>query len=100
MLVTCRVSHLQPELLQSVESIIVTQTTDPREADALTTVFGRAGDEAQWESLLGGLKTDEAALLPSVGGRDRNLRRFKVAKRLTPHVRSFAEFIPEGNLER
>lgn len=41
MLVTYRVSNLPPDLLKEVESISLTQITDPREVQALTTMYGR-----------------------------------------------------------
>lgn len=99
MLVTHRVSNLPPDLLKEVESIIVTQITDPREADALTTMYGRAGDEAEWESLLNGLTIDEAALLPRMDAPTRKLQRFDVGGRLTPHVRHRSKYLEVPMLE-
>jgi hypothetical protein len=93
MLVTYRVSNLPTDLLKEVESIIVTQITDPREADALTAMYGRTGDEAEWESLLNGLTIDEAALLPRMDASERKLQRFNVAGRMTPHVRHRSKYL-------
>jgi hydroxymethylpyrimidine pyrophosphatase-like HAD family hydrolase len=99
MLVTHRVSNLSPDLLKEVESIIVTQITDPREALALTSMYGRAGDESDWESLLNGLTIDEAALLPRMDAPERRLQRFNVAGRMTPHVRHRSKYLEVPMLE-
>ncbi len=99
MLVTHRVSNLSPDLLKEVESIIVTQITDPREAHALTTMYGRAGEEAEWESLLTGLTIHEAALLPRMDAPARKLQRFNVAGRMTPHVRHRSKYLEVPMLE-
>ena len=93
MLVTHRVSNLPPDLLKEVESIIVTQITDPREAHALTTMYGRTGEETEWESLLNGLTINEAALLPRVDDSERKLQRFNVGGRMTPHVRHRSKYL-------
>lgn len=93
MLVTYRVSNLHSDLLKAVESIIVTRITDPHEVQKLTTMFGRPGEEAEWESLLNGLTIDEAALLPSVDAPERQLQRFNIADRLTPHVRHRSKYL-------
>ena len=99
MLVTHRVSNLPPDLLKEVESIIVTQITDPREAQALATMYGRAGDEAEWEALLKGLTINEAALLPRMDAPERRLQRFNVAGRMTPHVRHRSKYLEVPMLE-
>jgi hypothetical protein len=77
-LVTYRVSDLDVELLRSVKSIVVTQLTDPREAQALTAMYGPEGAQSEWDALLRGLKMDEAALLLKVDEPQRKLQRFKV----------------------
>lgn len=93
MLVTHRVSNLHPDLLKEVESIIVTQITDPHEAQALTSMYGPPEEEARWKSLLKGLNVDEAALLPRVEDVARTLQRFTVASRMTSHVRHRAKYL-------
>jgi hypothetical protein len=90
---TYRVSNLHPDLLKEVESIVVTQITDPREAQALTTMYGRPGEDAEWESLLSGLTIDEAAVLPRVDAPERKLQQFIVARRLTTHVRHRSKYL-------
>lgn len=93
MLVTHRIANLHPDLLKAVESIVVTRLTDPHEVRRLTTMFGQSGEEADWESLLNGLKIDEAALMPNVDAPERRLQRFNIAGRLTPHVRHRSKYL-------
>ena len=93
MLVTYQVSNLHPDLLKAVESIIVTRLTEPLEIQKLTAMFGRPGEEAEWESLLKGLMIDEAAWLPSVEAPERQLQRFNIAGRLTPQVRHRSKYL-------
>lgn len=93
MLVTHQVTNLHPDLRRGAESIIMTQMTHPTEAQALGRMYGRTGEEAQWESLLNELRLDEAAFLPTVAAPERRLRRFKVAGRLTPHVRHRTKYL-------
>jgi hydroxymethylpyrimidine pyrophosphatase-like HAD family hydrolase len=90
---TYRVSDLHPDLLKEVESIVVTQITDPREAQALTSMYGRPGEEAEWESLLSGLTIEEAAVLPRVDAPERKLQQFFVSGRLTSHVRHRSKYL-------
>jgi hypothetical protein len=99
MLVTYRVSSLPPELLREVETIIVTQMTDPREAQALSSMYGMAGEEGEWERVLNDLTLDEAALVPKVDAAERRLQRFHVEGRLTPHVRHRAKYLEVPMLE-
>lgn len=92
-LVTYRVSDLPPDLLKQVESIILTQITNPHEMHVLTTSYGRSGEQSQAEQLLRGLATDEAVFVPQVGSSERRLQRFKIAPRLTSHVRHRAKYL-------
>jgi hydroxymethylpyrimidine pyrophosphatase-like HAD family hydrolase len=93
MLVTYRVSDLHPDLLKAVESIVVTQITDSREAEVLATMYGQPGEVSEWESLLKGLTIDEAAVLPQVDAPERRLQKFNVAGRLTSHVRHRSKYL-------
>lgn len=93
MLVTYRVSNLYPDLLKEIESIVVTQITDAREAQLLATMYGHPDEVSQWATLLNGLTTDEAAVLPQVDAPERTLRKFIVAGRLTPHVRHRSKYL-------
>jgi len=92
-LVTYRVSNLYPDLLKAVESIVVTQITDSREARVLATMYGQPDEVSEWESLLSGLTIDEAAVLPRVDAPERKLQKFIVTERLTPHVRHRAKYL-------
>ncbi len=86
-LITYRASGLAPEVLRTIECVIVTRETDATEAGLLHRAYGGAGDAEEWALELGGLAVDEAVLLPvteEAGGR---LRRFRIAPRLTRHVR-------------
>lgn len=86
-LVTYRVGSLHPDVVGASECIVVTRETDPAEVDLLWRRFGHTCDAETWRTTLGSLDLDEAALLPfgeEAGGR---LRRFRLAARLTHHVR-------------
>ncbi|HEX6810414.1 MAG TPA: HAD family hydrolase [Planctomycetota bacterium] len=86
-LITYRVSGLAAEVLRSAECVVVTRESDPAEARLLHEAFAGRGEAAKWTAELAGLELDEAVLLPvspEAGGR---LRRFRVAPRLTRHVR-------------
>jgi hydroxymethylpyrimidine pyrophosphatase-like HAD family hydrolase len=98
-LVTYRVSDLPPDLLKQVESIILTQITNPHEMHVLTTTYGRPGEEAQAEPLLRGLAMDEAVFVPDIGSSERRLQRFKIARRLTSHVRHRSKYLEVPMLE-
>ncbi len=92
-LITYRPSHLYPELLRATGSIVVTPLTDPDEVLALTKLCGAEGAESAWGDVLGSLGIDEAAVLPRAA-RDGHLpQRFKIAPRLTPHVRHRAKYL-------
>jgi hydroxymethylpyrimidine pyrophosphatase-like HAD family hydrolase len=91
-LITYRPSQLDPELLRSVESIIVTPLTDPWEVGALTRLCGVEGAESEWGNLLGGLAIDEAAVLPQGGEPGSVPKRFTIAQRITLHVRHRAKY--------
>lgn len=92
-LVTHRVSNLHPDLLKVVELVFVTQITDPNEAEALVVMYGAGGAEAEWKSILSCLEIDEAAQLAQIHTTDHRLQRFRVAERLTPHVRHRAKYV-------
>jgi hydroxymethylpyrimidine pyrophosphatase-like HAD family hydrolase len=97
-LITYRVCDLEPELLRSAECVVVTRETDAAQARLLHDVFKGSGEPAQWQAELAELAFDEAALLPvseEAGGR---LRRFRVAPRLTRHVRHRHKYldVPAG----
>jgi hypothetical protein len=91
-LVTYRASSLAPAVRRAAEAIVVTRTTDEREAAALAQTFGQ-GDTSHWQRLLATLTIGEAALLPTgteTGGR---LRRFRLVARLTNHIRHRQKYL-------
>ena len=97
-LITYRVCGLENAVLRSAECVVVTRETDPAEAALLHRAFEGSGDAAQWQAELANLDIDEAVLLPvteEAGGR---LRRFRVAPRLTRHVRHRHKYldVPAG----
>jgi len=86
-LVTYRASGLHPDVLAAAECVLVTRATDPEEARLLHERFCGREDLAYWQRVLAGLETDEAALLPTSEEAAGALRRFRIAPRLTRHVR-------------
>lgn len=86
-LVTYQASRLDASVLQASEAIIVTHESDPAEVRALYTLFGGPGTEAEWRETLGALAVPEAVLLPDLEKPGGPLRPFRVAPRLTSHVR-------------
>lgn len=90
-LVTYRVSDLHPSVLGTMDAVIMTHTSDPRELATLAALAGRDGDAA-WSRLLGDLAIDEAALVRATGTEGAEVERFKLASRLTAHVRHRAKY--------
>lgn len=90
-LVTYRVSELHPPVLRTMEAVVMTHTSDPREVAALASVAGREGGEA-WAALLHDLAIDEAALVRATGTEGAHVERFRLAPRLTAHVRHRAKY--------
>lgn len=86
-LVTYRASDLPAEILRSNEAVLVTRETDPREALLLRGLCGAAESEEHWQRTLADLELDEAVLLPGAHESNGRLERFRIAPRLTRHVR-------------
>ncbi len=86
-LVSYRLSSLHPDVVAAADSVLVTRETDAREVELLHRGWSGDGRLEEWRRTLGELAIDEAALLPARGASERDLRRFRVAPRLTPHVR-------------
>jgi hypothetical protein len=86
-LITYQVSRIHPEILRATEAIIVTRESDPREVRVLRDLQGGNGDVSEWETTLSNLAMNEAALLPKTQEACDSLCKFRVAPRLTPHVR-------------
>ncbi len=93
-LVTYRTSDLHPDVLAASECVVVTRATDAAEIRLLRKAWlgteelaPGTEDLAQWEELLRGLELDQAVLLPLTEESGGRLRPFRLAARLTRHVR-------------
>jgi hypothetical protein len=86
-LITYQASGIHPDILAATEAIIVTRESDPREIRALRALHGGNGSEAEWENVLSNLAINEAVLLPNTEEACGSLCRFRVAPRMTAHVR-------------
>ncbi len=85
--VTYRPSDLSDDFMSHLGVVIATRETDPRETDALARCCAPGVDRAYLASLLATLSTSEAVLFPTAQEADGAFVRFKVAPRITPHVR-------------
>ena len=92
--VTYCASRLPRALLDSTEVIIVTCESNPAEIDALVGLCeGCAGaSRGEWSSL-SRLRPGQAIALPLTAESAGRLRRFTVARRLTPHVRHRQKYV-------
>jgi hydroxymethylpyrimidine pyrophosphatase-like HAD family hydrolase len=87
MLTTYQMSRLDPRILAATEAIMVTRVSEPAETQALLALAGVADDEGGWRAALADLPVDEAVLVDLAGTGGPQMRRFRTARRLTPHVR-------------
>jgi len=85
--VTYRPSDLHPDLRKDIEVVIVKRLIRPKELQTLLTMVGDRSVEPEWTTVLGGLTTSAAALLPGSEEAEGKLKRFTLLPRLTPHVR-------------
>lgn len=102
-LVTYRASKLRSDLLAASHAVIVTRESDPQEVRALRALCPPCEGfttEAEWGQLFESLVVGEAVVLPVTDEAGGSVRRFRLAPRLTPHVRHLAKYIdlpvPEG----
>ena len=86
-LTTYQIARLDPHILDATEAIIVTRESDPTEVRALMALAGGREDEERWRATLAGLAIGEAVLVTMDGPVPGRMRRFRMASRLTPHVR-------------
>jgi len=86
-LVSYRASRVHEPLLRACEAVFVTRITDPAEVAALRALCGSPSDGDDWSGVLGRLEVDEAALLPGADEAAGRILRFRLAPRLTRHVR-------------
>lgn len=95
-LVTYRVSKLPEKLLNASQAIVVTRESDPREVRALFALCqtcSRQRSDTEWDQLLSSLTLGEAFVLPVTDEAQGDIRRIRLAPRLTPHVRHVAKYI-------
>ena len=86
-LVTYRVGGLHADVIGAAECVIVTRETEPAEVELLYARFRGSGGVTHWQQVLAGLELDEAVLLPVDEEAQGVPRRFRIAPRLTHHVR-------------
>jgi hydroxymethylpyrimidine pyrophosphatase-like HAD family hydrolase len=102
-LVSYRASRLDRRVLAASQAIVVTRESDPQEVAALYALCASCQNrmtETQWEQLLGRLPIGEAVVLPITEETGGELRRIRLAPRLTPHVRHVAKYIDIPVTER
>jgi hydroxymethylpyrimidine pyrophosphatase-like HAD family hydrolase len=92
-LVTYRISDLHADVLAATDSALITRETNAEEARLLHARWNGLGDVSRWREELRSLAMDEAVLLPGREEASRELRRFRVAARLTPHVRHRRKYL-------
>lgn len=105
-LITYKASSLHPDVLASAGAVIVTCETHAPEVEALAAHCGSAAEAPAWRRVMADLRLDEAVLLPEPGEDagpppgERDMVRFRIAPRLTPHVRHRHKYldvpVPEG----
>jgi hypothetical protein len=87
LLVTYRISDLSADILSASEAVIVTRVDDRRQALALLALAPGGRTPSEGLALLADLAIDEAVLLPGSLESGDSFKRFRVAPRLTAHVR-------------
>jgi hydroxymethylpyrimidine pyrophosphatase-like HAD family hydrolase len=93
-LVTYRISGLAPSIQSTGDAVVmVTRETDPREAAVLLQICRPQPPAGTGASVFFGLATNEAALLPGAEESRGQVRRFRLAPRLTSHVRHQAKYL-------
>jgi hydroxymethylpyrimidine pyrophosphatase-like HAD family hydrolase len=92
-LATYRLALLPPEVLAASHTAILTRLTDAQEMPAVQALAGRSTRTEDWATRLARLPLGEAVLLPTGAGSDQHLVRFRVAPRLTPHVRHRQKYL-------
>lgn len=94
-LVSYRPSELRSDVLAASEAIVVTRESDSEDVRALLALCPSCEDpkEQTWEQLFEKLVVGEAVVLPVTEEAGGQLRKIRLAPRLTPHVRHFAKYI-------
>ena len=102
-LVSYRASKLDARVLNASQAIVVTRESDPGEVRALYRLCSSCQGmlaESDWERTLENLTVGEAVMLPITAESAGQLRRVRLAPRLTPHVRHFSKYIDVPVSER
>jgi hypothetical protein len=92
-LVTYQVRLLDERVLSATENIMVTLATDTGAVDLLAAICGKKDRAHEWSIALGQLNRGEAVILPRGEGAKEELRRFRLASRLTLHVRHREKYL-------
>ncbi len=92
-LVTWRPSELGASVSNVIDIVAVTRLAEKSEVDAVAQLAGAAIDPTQWYEPLANMSINEAALLPPTVEAVGKLRRFRVAPRLTHHVRHCTKYL-------
>lgn len=92
-LITYMASRLHPDALREGGVMLVTRATDPQEIEALADACGARALAPAWQEVFSRLAVDEAALLPGAEEANGQLRRIRLAGRLTSHVRHRTKYI-------
>jgi hypothetical protein len=100
--VTYRIADLSAEVLNGTDAVIVTRVVDQRQALALRGLAPPVGTASEWLHTLASLAIDEALLLPGAQESGDRPTRFRVAPRMTSHVRHRQKYseVPTGQRAR
>lgn len=93
LLVTWRVADLSADVLSATDAVIVTKVTDRRLAAGLCALVPGASPSAGWVDILARLEIGEALLLPGTPELGNVIARFRIAPRLTIHVRHRQKYL-------
>jgi hypothetical protein len=92
-LVTYQVTQLHPQILSASEAIIVSRETNPAELKALLRLHKIDEIEGQLAPILQNLSLEEGVLFPGVEEARGSPRKFRVAPRLSFHVRHRHKYV-------
>jgi hydroxymethylpyrimidine pyrophosphatase-like HAD family hydrolase len=87
LVITYRIADLSPDVFEASEAAIVTRVDDRRQTLALLPLAPPGTTKSEWLALLAELAIDEAVLLSGRMDSGEVVTRFRIAGRLTAHVR-------------
>jgi hypothetical protein len=93
LLVTYRVTDLSGDVFSATDAIIVTKVTNRRLAAGLLALTPGFSPSSGWVETLAGLVIGEALLLPGTPELGNVITRFRIAPRLTTHVRHRQKYL-------